>query len=318
MSASASHVPFEPSVHTRWCTTQPAAAHLASVRTARRTRRRRGGRRSRARRAAPGRSTVTAAWSLAGAGWPGSLALTSALRAMSMPARRNAAATAGWRQSSIVSTSIDEVRVGARRSTAAPRGERGGEVPCEAAARRTRRRARRAHGRLSTLVPSRRRSGTSTIAARTRHGEAGRGSGRSPWATTTWSKPLPAIVATPWSTAPLRPRPGPHSTVGAARLGPRGDRRRRRRRRTSGAGRRRRARRRPSSAPGAARRRRRRTAPAGAWRRRTTSPGRAPPSARRRHYWSRPRSQPPAGILAGRAWRVRSSACRVRRRSGWP
>ena len=26
-----SHVPFEPSVHTRWWTTQPAAAHLASV-----------------------------------------------------------------------------------------------------------------------------------------------------------------------------------------------------------------------------------------------------------------------------------------------
>ena len=31
VSASGSHVPFEPSVQTRWWTTQPAAAHLASV-----------------------------------------------------------------------------------------------------------------------------------------------------------------------------------------------------------------------------------------------------------------------------------------------
>ncbi len=31
VSADASQVPFEPSVSTRWCTTQPAAAHLASV-----------------------------------------------------------------------------------------------------------------------------------------------------------------------------------------------------------------------------------------------------------------------------------------------
>ena len=34
VSAAGSHVPFEPSVHTRWWTTQPAAAHLASVRAA--------------------------------------------------------------------------------------------------------------------------------------------------------------------------------------------------------------------------------------------------------------------------------------------
>ena len=37
-------------------------------------------------------------------------------------------------------------------------------------------------------------------------------SGRSLWAMTTWSKPLPAIVARPVSTAPLSPMPGLHST----------------------------------------------------------------------------------------------------------
>ena len=41
-------------------------------------------------------------------------------------------------------------------------------------------------------------------------------SGMSLWTITRWSKPLPAIVARPASTAPLRPRPGLHSTSAPA------------------------------------------------------------------------------------------------------
>ena len=41
-------------------------------------------------------------------------------------------------------------------------------------------------------------------------------SGRSLWAITRWSKPLPAIVIRPSSTAPFKPRPGLHSTSAPA------------------------------------------------------------------------------------------------------
>ena len=78
-------------------------------------------------------------------------------------------------------------------------------------------------GMAITFVPSRRRSGTITTVPGTASGARSVASGRSLWAMTTWSKPLPAIVARPASTAPLRPEARAPQHLGAVLVGPRRD-----------------------------------------------------------------------------------------------
>ena len=78
---------------------------------------------------------------------------------------------------------------------------------------RTRRAVRSRTGGRSRWCRRARRSGTMTTAPGRASAGNDRGIGRSPWLMITSSKPFPAIVSTPASTAPLSPSPGPHSTV---------------------------------------------------------------------------------------------------------
>ena len=95
--------------------------------------------------------------------------------------------------------------------------------------------SRPSDGTQATLVPSSWRSGTSVSPAEPGqpHEVDGQRAGRL-WATRTRSKPVSPSAWTPSVTAPLRPRPGRHSTVGAAVRWRSSRRRRRRRPRTSG------------------------------------------------------------------------------------
>ena len=151
------------------------------------------------------RSRVHVPRTSASGGWPGSLEV--------MPAR--AAETRGWisgwvRSATVSRSSESSVswRTVTRRPLAMARSRwwRNEPRPYEAG-------SAIAHGRTSTLVPSRRRSGTMTTAPGRASVGNERGIGRSPWLMITSSKPFPEIVSTPESTAPLSPRPGPHSTV---------------------------------------------------------------------------------------------------------
>ena len=143
------------------------------------------------------------------AGWPGSLALTSAAcrrATVEAPARR---AGGGSRRPCRCRS-----RAGGRPARSRESGgERRGEVAPKAPAAVCRREPDRARPTASTLVPSRRRSGTSTMRPRRATiRDRSWASGRSPCEMMTCSAPLPAIMSTPWSIAPLSPSPGPHST----------------------------------------------------------------------------------------------------------
>ena len=189
-------MPFEPSVQIRWCTTQPAAAHLASV--------------------AP-----HAELDVVGMGADGQRRAPGS----GGSASRHRASGSGEVE---VVGQVDVPRQPVGRRTMRSREAEAvglGQVAARTSRGRRRTRSPRAAGTPATLVPSSWRSGTSVTPSKpARPVEVRRRAGRSAWATIAWSKPAAAArSATPASTAPLRPGPGLHSTVPPELLGPRRD-----------------------------------------------------------------------------------------------